>query len=60
MMESKIPDKTAHVQDDLNLHMLRMFDGTVHSRYLEFKGTLWNISRYPYLDRSELRKWGKQ
>ena len=29
---------------------------TVHSRYLEFQGTLWNTSRYPYLDKTELRE----
>ena len=33
---------------------------TVDSRYLEFQGTHWNTSRYPYLDISELREWGKQ
>ena len=36
------------------------FLNTVDSRYLEFQGTHWNTSRYPYLDRSELREWGKQ
>ena len=33
---------------------------TVDSRYLEFQGTHWNTSRYPYLDVSELREWVKQ
>ena len=33
---------------------------TVDSRFPEFQGTLWNISKYPYLDISGLRKWGKQ
>ena len=33
---------------------------TVDSRYLEFQGTLWNASRYPYLDISELQNWGKK
>ena len=33
---------------------------TVDSRYLEFQGTLRNTSRYPYLEISELQKWGKQ
>ena len=32
---------------------------TVKSRYLEFQGTLWNTSRYPYLDISDLQNWGK-
>ena len=31
----------------------------VDSRYLEFQGTLWNTLRYPYLDISDLQKWGK-
>ena len=31
---------------------------TVDSSYLEFEGTHWNTSRYPYLEISELRKWG--
>ena len=30
---------------------------TVDSR---FQGTHWNTSRYPYLDISELKEWGKQ
>ena len=33
---------------------------TVDSRYLQFQGTHWNTSRYPYLDISELKEWGKQ
>ena len=32
---------------------------TVDSRYLELQGTLWNTSRYPYLDISDLQNWGK-
>ena len=32
---------------------------TVNSRYLEVKGTLWNTSRYPYFDISDLQNWGK-
>ena len=32
---------------------------TVDSRYLEFQGTLWNASKNPYLDISELQNWGK-
>ena len=28
---------------------------TVDSRYLEVQGTLWNTSRYPYLDLSDLQ-----
>ena len=35
------------------------FTDTVDSRYLEFQGTLWNTSRYPYLDISVLLNWGK-
>ena len=33
---------------------------TVDSRYLETQGTLWNTSRYPYFDISDLRNWEKQ
>ena len=33
---------------------------TVDSRYLEFQGTHWNTSRYPYFDISELKEWEKQ
>ena len=36
------------------------FFTTVNSCYLEFQGTLWNTSRYPYLEISGLQKWGKQ
>ena len=32
----------------------------LYSRYLEFQGTLWNSSRYPYLDISDLQNWGKK
>ena len=27
------------------------------SRHLEVRGTLWNTSRYPYLDTSDLQNW---
>ena len=33
---------------------------TVDSRYLEFQGTLWNTSRYPYLDISNFQNLGKK
>ena len=36
------------------------FGYTVDSRYLELQGTLWNTSRYPYFDISDLRNWGRQ
>ena len=32
---------------------------TVNSRYLEFQGTLWNTSGYPYFDISDLQHWEK-
>ena len=32
---------------------------TVDSRYLEFQGTVWNTSIYPYFDISDLQNWGK-
>ena len=31
---------------------------TVDSRYLEVEGTLWNTSRYPYFDISDVQNWG--
>ena len=31
------------------------YKNTVDSRYLEFQGTLWNTSRYPYFDISDLQ-----
>ena len=40
-----------------NNHISQM--NTVGSRYLGFQGTLWNTSRYPYLDISDLQNWGK-
>ena len=39
-------------------HLLKVY--TVDSRYLEVLGTLWNTSRYPYLDISDLQNWGKK
>ena len=33
---------------------------TVDSRYLEVQGTLWNTSRYPYLDISDLQNIKKK
>ena len=36
------------------------FYNTVDSRYLELQGTLWNTSRYPYFDISDLQNWRKQ
>ena len=41
---------------DLNVASCK---NTVDSRYLEFEGTLWNTSRNPYLDISDLQIWGK-
>ena len=32
---------------------------TVDSCYLEVEGTLWNTSRYPYSDISDVQNWGK-
>ena len=39
---------------------LLLKESTVDSRYLELQGTLWNTSRYPYFDLSDLQNWGKQ
>ena len=38
----------------------RVISYTVDSRYIEFQGTRWNTSRYPYLEISELQKWIEQ
>ena len=32
---------------------------TVDSRYPEVQENLWNTSRYPYIDISDLQNWGK-
>ena len=39
--------------------IFQRFQNTVDSRYLEFQGTLWNTSRYPYLDIPDLQNLGK-
>ena len=39
--------------------ILTLLSTTVDSRYLEVEGTLWNTSRYPYFDISDLQNWGK-
>ena len=36
-----------------------LIEYTVDSRYLELEETLWNTSRYPYFDISDLQNWGK-
>ena len=43
----------------LELPMSWRKKNTVDSRYLEFKGTFWNTSRYPYFDISDLQNRGK-
>ena len=40
------------------MHLLKR--NTVEYRYLEFQGTVWNTSRYPYLDISALQNWWKK
>ena len=50
----------AYAQADLSLRRVHITQGTiVDSRYLEFQGTLWDTSRYPYLDISYLQNLGK-
>ena len=44
----------------IGLNIVCLFLITVHSRYLEIQWTLWNTSRYPYFEISDLRNWGKQ
>ena len=56
--ESKVPDLTVRVVSCWT-HLLI---SVMYSRFrdLEIHGTLWNTSRYPYFDLSDLRNWGKQ
>ena len=44
---------------DAREEFLCLLSNYSHSRYLEFQGTLWNTSRYPYLDISDLQNLGK-
>ena len=43
----------------LSLVMRNNEKNTVDSHYLEFQGTLWNISRYQYLDIPDFQNLGK-
>ena len=47
-----------HSVQPRNLYLLDS-SYTVDSRYLEFQGTFWNTSRYPYFDISDLLNRGK-
>ena len=58
-------DISCKLSDTICMKFQSLFSGkykkhTVDSRYLEVQRTLWNTSRYPYLDISGLRNWGKQ
>ena len=53
------PQPPGHKADFLPTEPLCRLEYTINSSYLEFQGTLWNTSRYPYLDISELQNWGK-
>ena len=46
------------LNSSLSLYSVGPLD-TVDSRYLEVEGTLWNTSRYPYFDISDVQNWGK-
>ena len=41
--------------EEFYLWVVLLDKNTVDSRYLELQGTLWNSSRYPYFDISDLR-----
>ena len=41
-------------------NMVIMVEYTIDFRYLKFQVTLWNTSKYPYLDISDLQNWGKK
>ena len=47
------------LKSDTDVIFLLQSYNTVDSRYLEFQGTFWNISRYLYFDISDLQNWGK-
>ena len=59
--EDPYADRTYVFSLELHQNSLRKhaYSNTVDSRYLELQGTLWNTSRYPYFDISDLRNWGK-
>ena len=56
-------NQPAHPRSLIRVFVVRMkkfpnikyIENTVDSRYLELQGTLWNSSRYPYFDISDLR-----
>ena len=43
--------------DNLVVNEDKSGKNTVDSRYLEFQWTLWNTSRYPYFDISDLQNY---
>ena len=45
-----------HIQQNSPFNRLHT---TVDSHYIKDQGTPWNTLRYPYLDISDLQKWGK-
>ena len=57
-LEQPISRTNFHCHNEVRAIEVRL--DTVDSRYLELQGTLWNTSRYPYFDISDLRNWGKQ
>ena len=59
-MQTAVTDQTAQTHSLIRVVLVFLDTTTVDSRYLEFQGTHWNTSRYPYLDISEVREWGKQ
>ena len=51
-LSQKVGNSVTQTEYIINLH-------SIDSRYLEFQRTLWNTSRYPYLDISDLQNLGK-
>ena len=43
----------------IHYNILKFFTYTVESHFLLVQGTLWNTSKYPYLDISDWQNWGK-
>ena len=44
---------------DVEKELCTTYVNTVDSRYLEVEETLWNTSRYPYFDISDVQNWEK-
>ena len=55
----EMPYTVPYMESGMEVMRSAEFTGTFDSRYLEIQGTLWNTSRYPYLNISDLQNWKK-